>query len=265
MDIRRLVRGTIDWDELEGVALELSRRLDREDVRITFLETDNWSSIPFVIDEAYFVKVITPQNALVHALFTGARNLGALSSGSPGFFDRFDSPIEMAEHEVKAIERMRAIGLNVPEPIDAFAHGEYGVVVMEYLPEYRPLSDVDLGERAGLQRSLFATLATMHDHGVVHGDLRAENVLLHAGELYFIDATLVSDELLADAKGYDLASALAIVTPHVGAKATVELAEAYFNDDALLAAHRFLDFVKLRPDHDFDAVQLRGEIETHTA
>lgn len=265
MDFRRLVRGSIDWSELEGVAVELARRLDREAIHVTFLETDNWSSIPFVVDEDYFVKVITPQNALVHALFTGARNLGAISSGSQGFFDRFDNPYEMAEHEVRAIKEMRDIGVNAPRPIEAFAHGHYGVVVMEFLPDFETLDDIDLREHPELQEELLASLATMHAHGVAHGDLRAENVLLHEGELYFIDATLVSEELFADAKGYDLASAIAILSPRVGSKRAVSLAKEYFEPEALLAARRFLDFVKLRPDHDFDVVQLRGEIDTQAA
>lgn len=265
MDIRRLVRGSLDWSELEGVAIELARRLDREEIHITFLETDNWSSIPFVVDQDYFVKVITPQNALVHALFTGARNLGAITSGSQGFFDRFDSPYEMAKHEVQAIQEMRDISMNAPEPVEVFAYGHFGVVVMEFLPEFETLDDIELVERPELQQELFASLAKMHEHGVAHGDLRAENVLLYEGELYFIDATLVSESLLSDAKAYDLASAMAIMSPRIGAKQTIDLATQHFGREALLAARRFLDFVKLRPDHDFDVVQLRGEIDTQVA
>ena len=261
MDVRRLVRGTLDWELLEEVCIEVAHRLDREEVHVTFLNTDNWSSIPFVIDEDYFVKVVTPQNALVHALFTGARNLGALSSGSQGFFDRFDSPYEMALHEMEAIERLREIGLNTPEPIECFEHDTFGVVVMEYLPEFETLSDIDLEQRADLQEELFASIALMHEHGVVHGDLRAENVLLQDGELYFIDATLVRDTWHDEGRGYDLASAIAILSPHIGPKATIALARDHFSTEQLLMARRFLDFVKLRPDHDFDLVQLRSELE----
>lgn len=262
MDIRRLVRGSIGWDVLEDVAIELAERLDREAIHVTFLETNNWSSIPLVVDEDYFVKIVTPQNALVHALFTGARNLGAITSGSQGFFDRFESPIEMAQHEVEAIETMRSIGLNAPEPIEAFAFGEFGVVIMEFLPDFQTLNEVAFDERTDLQVALFDALAVMHENEVVHGDLRSENVLVYDDELYFIDATYVTDEWRRDAKGYDLASAIAIASPRIGAKRTVELAEAHFSRDDLLNARRFLDFVKLRPDHDFDVVQVRGEIET---
>lgn len=265
MDVRRLVRGSLDWEFLERVCRELATRLDREEIHVTFLETNNWSSIPFVVDDAYFVKVITPQNALVHALFTGARNLGALTSGSQGFFDRFDSPYEMASHEMEAIERIRQVGINAPEPIECFEYEDYGVVVMEYLPDFTTLDDVDLKNRPALQTELLASIAAMHEHGVVHGDLRAENVLVQHGELYFIDATLVNAEWREQGMGYDLASAIAILSPRIGPKQAISLAQEYFTPAELLEARRFLDFVKLRPDHDFNLVQLRGELESRVA
>lgn len=263
MDIHRLVRGSIGWDVLEDLVVELAIRLGRDEMHVTFLETNNWSSIPFVIDDDLFVKIVTPQNALVHALFTGARNLGALTSGSQGFFDRFEDPVEMAEHEVIAIRQMRSIGVNAPEPVDAFGHGDFGIVVMEYLPAFRTLNDLQFAKRPHLQNNLFETLARMHEHGVVHGDLRAENVLIYKGELYFIDATLVSEEWIDAGRAYDLACAIAIASPRIGAKETIKLATEHFDREELIEARDFLDFVKLRPDHDFDVVQVRGEIETH--
>lgn len=265
MDVRRLVRGTLDWELLERVCTEIAERLGRDCVHISFLETDNWSSIPFVVDDDYFVKVVTPQNALVHALFTGARNLGAITSGSQGFFDRFESPYEMAKHEMQAIERLRDIGLNAPEPIECFEYDDFGVVIMEYLPEFTTLNDIDLEENTHFADALLESIALMHEHDVVHGDLRAENVLVQEGELYFIDATLVNTEWRDQGMGYDLASAIAILSPRIGPKRSVALANKHFSSDELLAARRFLDFVKLRPDHDFNLVELRGELESTVA
>lgn len=262
MDLRRLARGSLGWDQLEGLSRELARRLGRPAVHVTFLEADNWSSIPFIVDEDYFVKVVTPQHAIVHAVLTGARNLGALSSGSPGFFERFGSPLEMAEHEVQAVEAMRALGVNAPAPVDAFAYEDLGVVVLEYLPTFRPLSEVDLVDEPALVEDLFRSLARMHEGGVVHGDLRADNLLVDGRELHFIDATLVRKEWASEARGYDLACAIGVVTPDVGAKAAVRGAKRWFSDDELRNARRFLDFVRVRPDHQFDVVQVRAELES---
>lgn len=261
MDLRRLVRGRVDWPAVERVARELADRYDRDEMRVEFLDADNWLSTPMVVDDELFVKVITRQNTLVHALFTTGRNLGAVSAGTEGFFERYETPYGMARHELAATRRVRELGVNAPEPIEAFEVGDLGVVVSEYLPEFRTLDEFDAGRVVALAPALFATLRTIHDAGLAHGDLRAENVLVCDGELYVIDATRVSDDGRESARAYDLASALAALEPLVGAADTVDAALDHYAVDELFAAERFLDFVAVRPDHEFDAAELTGELD----
>ena len=261
MAVRKFFRGTIEWDRLEAVARELARRYGRDSVRVEFLEADNWLSTPMVVEEEWFVKVISRQNSLVHALFTGARNLGAFSSGTEGFFEHFGTPLDMADHELAATERMVEIGVNAPAPIEAFEVEGLGVLVLEYLPEFRTLDDLDPDAVRVLAPSLFDALSRMHDHGLVHGDLRAENVLVSRGELYFIDATNVREDGIDSGRAYDLACALAVLTPVIGARDAVDAALTRYSAEELLEAREFLDFVNIRPDHDFDAAVVKGEVE----
>ncbi|MFB6270372.1 MAG: RIO1 family regulatory kinase/ATPase [Halobacterium sp.] len=272
MSIRQFVRGTVPWDSLEAVAREVANRYDEPEARVTFLETDNWLSTPCVVNDRFFVKVVSGQNALVHALFTGARNLGAFSSGREGFFEPFDGPVEMAEHELEATRKLRDIGVNAPEPVEAFEVDGLGVLVLEYLPDFRQLDELSAEDVERHAPALFRALATMHENGVAHGDLRGENVLVADDELYFIDATNVADDQLDGARAYDLASALASLEPLIGAQTVVDVAlDAYSpsegsrtraeNAVALLDAQDFLGFVQIRPDHAFDAAALAGEIE----
>ncbi|MFB6153759.1 MAG: lipopolysaccharide core heptose(II) kinase RfaY [Halodesulfurarchaeum sp.] len=265
MSVRQFVRGQIPWPRLEDVGRELARRYDQERVRITFFDADNWLSTPCVVNDRWFVKIISPQNALVHALFTGARNLGAFSSGTEGFFERFDDPVEMARHELEATKRMHEIGLHAPDPVEAFEVEGLGVLVLEYLDGVTPLNQLSADTVEELVPSLFEALATMHDHDLVHGDFREENVLVRGGELYFIDATAVDEGAIAEARAYDLASALAALEPHVGAKVAVRGAAEYYPASVLLEAVDFLDFVNIRPDHDFDAAAVKGEVSTLAA
>ena len=261
MELRRLVRGSVGWAELESVVRELADRYDRETVRVEFLDADNWLSTPMVIDDDLFVKVITKQNTLVHTLFTTGRNLGAFSAGTEGFFERYETPYEMANHELEATRKVREIGVNAPEPIEALEIGGLGVVVLEYLPDFQTLDEVDHERERELAPKLFGTLRQIHDAGLAHGDLRAENVLVLDDELYVIDATNVSEGGREDARSYDLASALAALEPLVGASVAVDAALTSYDPAELLAAGRFLDFVAIRPDHDFDAAELKGELE----
>jgi hypothetical protein len=261
MELRRLLRGRVEWSRLEAVAREIRDRYDRDEVRVRFLDADNWLSTPMVVDDRWFVKVISRQNSIVHGLFTTGRNLGAFSSGTEGFFEHFETPFEMAQHELEATRRMRDVGLNAPEPIEAFEVDGLGVLVLEYLPDFRTLDDLDEAAEADLAPKLFESLRRMHDHDLLHGDLRAENVLILEEEIYFIDATNVREGGASDAKSYDVACALGALEPLIGGKRTVEAASTAFEPDELLAATRFLDFVNIRPDHDFDAAVLKGEVE----
>jgi serine/threonine protein kinase len=261
MSIRRLVRGTIEWDRLEAVFEEMARRYDQPELRVEFLDAENWLSTPCVVNDEWFVKILTRQNSLVHALFTGARNLGAFSSGTEGFFEHSAGPVEMAEQELEATARMAEIGLNAPAPLEVFEVGDMAVLVMEYLPDFRTLDDVRTGEVDRLAPDVFESLAAMHDHRLAHGDLREENVLVQHGEVYFIDATTVRKDAIEEARSYDLACALGALEPRIGARAAVSAAAEHYPPDELLAAREFLDFVNIRPDHDFDAVSVKGEVE----
>jgi len=261
MAVRRFIRGTIAWDRLEAVAREIADRYDEPSLRVEFLEADNWLSVPFVANDEWFVKVISGQNSVVHALLTGARNLGAFSSGTEGFFEHVGDPLQMAERELGATERMREIGVNAPEPVEAFEVDGLGVLVMEYLPDFRTLDALSPECVRGAAPAVFGSLAAMHGHGLVHGDLRAENVLLQDGAVYFIDATTVRDDRIDAARAYDLACALAVLAPVIGAGEAVEIAFEHYDRGDVLSAREFLDFVNIRPDHDFDAATVKGEIE----
>ena len=267
MSVRRFVRGTLPWTELEAVAREVARRYGEERVRVEFMEADNWFSTPMVANGKWFCKVVSGQNAFVHSLFTGMRNLGVFSAGAEGFFEPFDGPEEMAVHELEATRAMREAGLHVPEPVEAFGVEGLGVLVMEYLPAFETLESLPETEIEARAPALFAALRTMHDHGLAHGDLRAENVLVYEDDLYFIDATKIRERpdgaagVDGPAQAYDLACAHAVLEPLVGAAAAVRTAREHFDAADLLAAREFLDFVAIRPDHDFDAAALRGELE----
>jgi hypothetical protein len=261
MDFRRLVRGRVEWPRLERVVRDLAARYGRDEVHVRFLDADNWLSTPMVIDDEWFVKVISKQNSVVHALFTTGRNLGAFSSGTEGFFEHFGTPLQMAEHELEATRKMRDIGVNAPAPVEALEMDGLGVLVLEYLPEFRSLDELDREAERQLAPDLFSNLHRMHENGLAHGDLRAENVLILGGELYFIDATNVREDGRRDARSYDLACALGALEPLIGVQASVDAALSAYTIDELLAAREFMDFVNIRPDHDFDAAGLKGEIE----
>ncbi len=260
MSFRRLLRGEISGPELETVASEVATRYGETLESVRLLDVDNWLSTPAVVNEELFLKIITAQNTFVHGLLTTGRNLGVFSAGTEGFFEHFGTPIGMAEHELEAARRMHDLGVNVPEPLEAFEHDGYGVVVFEYLDAFETLNTLPPEDIEAVTPDLFRSLSVMHEAGLVHGDLRGENVLVADGALYFIDATKVKPDAIEEARAYDIACALAALEPHVGASFAVRVAGDYYDDAILLAAESYIDFVNIRPDHDFQAVALKGEI-----
>jgi hypothetical protein len=49
--------------------------------------------------------------------------------------------------------------------------------------------------------------------------------------------------------------------PRIGPQDVVHAASTVYDSETLLSARRFLDFVRLRPDHEFDSTTLRSELE----
>ena len=254
MSFRGLVRGRIDWPRLEETVRAVAARYDESAARVDFLNADNWLSTPCVLNERWFVKPISPQNALVHALITMGWNLGAFASGTPGFFEHCETPVEMARREYDATQRTWEIDVNASEPFDAFEANELGVLVLEYLPDFRALAP-----------ELFASLSRLHAEGLCRGDLQPGNVLVVDSEIYVIDATSVRAEAVESARAYDLACALAVLAPRIGARETTRAAREFYSAAELLDAWPFLDFVNIRPDHRFDAAAIKGEIEKRAA
>lgn len=60
MEVRRYVRGHIEWPRLEAVARELADRYGHtaDSLHIEFLDADNWLSTPMIVNERWFVKII---------------------------------------------------------------------------------------------------------------------------------------------------------------------------------------------------------------
>jgi serine/threonine protein kinase len=265
MAFRQLLRGELPEEEITDIAGEAARRQGDTLESVRALEKNNWLSIPCVVNEQLFLKIVTQRNAFVHGLLTTGRNIGVYTSRGEGFFERFLTPISMAEHDLEATKKIRELGINAPEPIEVFEYEGYGVLVLEYLPAFETLDELDTEQVKAVTPTLFDSLSQIHDAGIVHGDLRCENVLMVDGEMYFIDATKVSEGSISDARAYDIACALGALEPIIGARTAVQTASEFYTDDQLLDSEAYLDFVNLRPDHDFDTLQMQGEIEKHVS
>ncbi|MDY7081120.1 MAG: RIO1 family regulatory kinase/ATPase [Halobacteria archaeon] len=246
---KKFVRGdnSVNTDRL---AETLQQHYGYENVDVELVNGDNWLSIPFVVNGEFFVKVITPQNTLTHSFFTGIRNLGTRMSGSGAFFETYDSPREMAEHEFELAQRMQEAGIRSPEPIEVLESGENALLVFEYNDE--------------VVESVFATLRRLHQNRLAHGDFSLENVLVVDEEVYFIDATNIKEEGYDDAVAYDLACALGALASRMNEDRIVEIASGFYTEDEIKHSLDFLVVVRLRPgiEEGFSILRLRQAVNS---
>jgi tRNA A-37 threonylcarbamoyl transferase component Bud32 len=264
MSFRSFVRGDSSVD-LEAVEEALRNACCIDDVEISTLDGENWLSVPLVVNDEFFVKVLTSQNTLTHSFFTTMRNLGVRVSGKGPFFETYDSPADMARHEFDAAERMREIGVSTPRPIDVVEADERALILFEYLEGFKTLSEVEIDYET--MRDVFGLLRRLHDNGLAHGDFSLENVLVVEDEIYFIDSTSISEDGHDDAVAYDLACALGAFSSRAPPEEVVEAASKFFDADDLRHATDFLVVVRLRPgiEDGFSILEIRRAVEQHNA
>lgn len=257
MDVRKLVRGSPEWDDIERIGqLVTDEYVDSSEGKFEFILSDNWLSTVCVVNERIFLKMVTRQNTAIHRVFTASRNAGSLSITGNLLFDRFESPIEMVEYEHRTLRRMQDAGVNAPSPIDTFEYNGVGVLLAEYINELQYLTEIS--EKEKYISSVFNQLRTLHDAGIGHGDIRGENLIISNDELYFIDPTNIRTH--NDFKYYDLASALATIAPLIGEQETVQVALDYYSEQEVMQARRFVPIISIRPDHEFNQTKLQSTI-----
>lgn len=264
MSFKSFVRGdsSVDVNDIKSV---LRNECGFDEVEISPLNGENWLSVPLVVNDDLFVKVVTPQNALTHSFFTTFRNLGVRFSGNGPFFETYDSPAEMARHEFESALRMREVGVRAPRPIDVVEAGEDALLLFEYLEGFEPLSEAKIDNDR--MREVFGMLRRLHENGLAHGDFSLENVLVVHDDAYFIDSTNVTEEGHDDAVAYDLACALGAFSSRVDPSDVAAAASEQFGDEDLLHALDFLVVARLRPGigDAFALLELRGAVQETVA
>lgn len=109
------------------------------------------------------------------------------------------------KQEAKLITLARTCGVSVPLIYDVDLAG--GVITMEYLRGKRIkdiLNTLDGKERACVCGKIGESIALLHNHDIIHGDITTSNMILLDDRIHFIDFGLGSINSELEAKGVDL-------------------------------------------------------------
>ncbi len=107
--------------------------------------------------------------------------------------------------EAKLITLARGSGVSVPIIYDVDLAG--GVITMEYLSGKRIkdiLNSLPASEQARICRMIGDSIARLHNHDIIHGDITTSNMILLDGRIHLIDFGLGSINNEVEAKGVDL-------------------------------------------------------------
>ena len=109
------------------------------------------------------------------------------------------------KEEAKLITEARATGVSVPIIYDV--NLREGIITMEYLQGKR-IKDILNGfkeaERRHLCQKIGKSIARLHNHDLIHGDITTSNMILLDDRVYFIDFGLGGKNSEMEAKGVDL-------------------------------------------------------------
>jgi len=109
------------------------------------------------------------------------------------------------KEEAKLIAEARSHGVSVPVLYDVDL--VKGAITMEYLDGQRIkdiLNKLDEAERKRICLKIGESIARLHNHDLIHGDITTSNMILLHDRVHFIDFGLGSKNTELEAKGVDL-------------------------------------------------------------
>ncbi len=109
------------------------------------------------------------------------------------------------KEEAKLISEARSHGVAVPVIYDVDLMK--GCITMEYLKGSRVkdiLNTVNEDERRKICHMIGESIARLHDHDLIHGDITTSNMIYYDDRIHFIDFGLGAQTIELEAKGVDL-------------------------------------------------------------
>jgi len=107
--------------------------------------------------------------------------------------------------ESKLITLSRSSGISVPLIYDVDII--QGIITMEYVAGKRIkdiLNSLDDSEQRRICSKIGESIARLHNHDIIHGDITTSNMILYDDRIYFIDFGLGCTNCELEAKGVDL-------------------------------------------------------------
>jgi tRNA A-37 threonylcarbamoyl transferase component Bud32 len=198
----------------------------------------------------YFGKILGTHDVVSDRSMQLVKNLYLEFNALEPIFGFTDTAEDMARRQFECLRTIREAGVPTARPYGyhKLMEGTW-LLVAEFL-EARPISDWKECTAEQID-TVFGYLKRLHRRGLVHGDIKPENIMV-GDRIYILDAgRLRTDADTAKKQAYDLACLLCTFLEHHSVEETVGFARRYFTPQNFLDAIEYIDLVQRRQDFHF--------------
>jgi len=195
----------------------------------------------------YFGKIVGSTDMLTARTVHFFKNVYLQMNGVEPLFKITESPEAMVKYLYEMAKQIDQLGIPTAKPIGyRQINPDLWLMVSEFLDAGQMVPENELNAR--YVDAVFGYLKKMHTHGIFHGDMKSENILV-GEKVYIVDVGhFIESAPSAKKQAYDVASEMACFVEYVPAQEIVRLAKKRYTMKELRQAAKFLDLVQRRPD-----------------
>jgi tRNA A-37 threonylcarbamoyl transferase component Bud32 len=202
----------------------------------------------------YFGKILGSGDVVSERSMQFVKNLYLEINALDPIFDFADTAEQMGRRQFGSLKAIYESGVPTARPYGLHQlNPTTWLLVVEFL-DARPLSEWTACTDEQVD-TVFGYLWRLHEQGLVHGDIKAENIL-QGDRLFLLDAGVLRNDVdLSKRQAYDLACLLCTFLHRHPIRQTVICARRYYSSQNLRDAAEYLELVQQRQDFHFSNEQ----------
>lgn len=195
-----------------------------------------------------FAKIVGSSDHFTAVISQFLKNMYLEKSGAPAMFDVASSAFGMAKQQHDRLALMVGAGIATSRPLGVFELDRIRAMLILEFVEGKPFSKVEL--TPALCEAAFDVMWRMHEHGIFHGDIKLDNLVLGTdGTVYILDpGTFRKEAPEREQRGYDIASMLCALSERMPVDDLLDAGVLKYSADDQRAAVPYVDLSRNRPD-----------------
>jgi tRNA A-37 threonylcarbamoyl transferase component Bud32 len=202
----------------------------------------------------YFGKILGNNDILSDRSMQLVKNLYLQLNALDPIFGFTETAGDMARLQFESLTAIYATGIPTAKPLGYHQiNATMWLLVAEYLAS--PPSSERKEVTAEQIDRMFGYLKEMHAHGIFHGDIKRDNIML-GDKIRILDAGVFRKDVPPSRKqAYDLACLICSFTDSRPIEDTVQKARRYYSRQNLLDVVKYVDLIQRRQDFHFSDEQ----------